>query len=981
MSEKPKPAPRQRPKKELVDESIQGTNSSSIVSKRSVERLYWSRRAGRDHVEFFRHFVAKPIRRSPVINRGYWTRMEAMKHVIEKVMSAKTPGKKVVVNLGCGFDPYAFQYLSAHGERDDVFFLDVDYPDLMRKKADVVRKTPSLLSIVGDELPDSGKGPILMHTQTYAAVACDLRELDRFQALLASLFDLETATILFTAEVSITYMTKESADALIRWAATLPRAEFALLEQLMPAGPDHPFSRTMMAHFNNLRTPLHSVSTYPTTAHQRERFASRGWKSVAVQDLYEFWKTCVSDEDKTFVESVEDFDEWEEFILFCQHYFILHASNWEEVGGGKEPNPETNGYLRSQSPEILPADVRGKTTRRKYGAGAAFGEHSVVLHGGADTTRHAEAVAISTEPNVEPFEADRDVPTPRVCHELVKLADGSTMLLVGGRTSPSKALADCWLYENKKWHRVQDLPRPRTRHCMFAVGEAVYVFGGCVEQEQSPWLKWDREAGWTYVHPRGTAVDNLMSACVSWNNKLGHGFLAGGMRGEDICRQIYKLSVSDGELSIAEVEHGDPLLSRYGARCVLANSGDLYIAGGVGPDRVFANDETVVKLDTLTGRVTTGILGGQIEQLPLLCGFNMDTTADGKIIIYGGGAVCFSFGSYWNGVYVSGGGVAEVTATKRPEKPVPSLPTQSASSQTPGDIQRVSDCTRADFEKICRNGVPVLFTKTNLGPCTTKWTADYLKTQVGATTSVVVHDSQESALSFANKNFKYTTMPFGEFVERVFGNQSHLYFRALSATKPKDAPARFADDFPTLANDFHLPAFAQHLEASHFSSPLRISSPDTSMWLHYDVTANVLCQIVGTKRVRMYPPQDVVHLSFAPGSSSSSVPNVFESNPGAGSIHPIEFTMEPGDVVFIPPLWLHATNPLTPSVSLNFFWKDLGDSAYAHGKDVYGNRDLGAYENGRKLVDRITSGFTDLPTDVRQFYMLRLAEELRQAAL
>jgi hypothetical protein len=79
------PVRRQKKKKELVDESIQGTNSSSIVSKRSVERLYWARKEGRNHVEFFRQFVPKPIRRSPVINRGYWTRMEAMRHVISKV--------------------------------------------------------------------------------------------------------------------------------------------------------------------------------------------------------------------------------------------------------------------------------------------------------------------------------------------------------------------------------------------------------------------------------------------------------------------------------------------------------------------------------------------------------------------------------------------------------------------------------------------------------------------------------------------------------------------------------------------------------------------------------------------------------------------------------------------------------------------------------------------------------------------------------
>lgn len=78
---------------DITAEKIQGTNDSSIVSKRSVERLYWSKQSpglktsekNQRHVEFFRPFVEKPQRRSPVINRGYWTRMEAITRHIEHV--------------------------------------------------------------------------------------------------------------------------------------------------------------------------------------------------------------------------------------------------------------------------------------------------------------------------------------------------------------------------------------------------------------------------------------------------------------------------------------------------------------------------------------------------------------------------------------------------------------------------------------------------------------------------------------------------------------------------------------------------------------------------------------------------------------------------------------------------------------------------------------------------------------------------------
>jgi tRNA wybutosine-synthesizing protein 4 len=73
------------------------TNSSSIVSKRSVERLYFP-----DEPHYFRYFVKKPQRRSPLINRGYWLRMKAVDSVVRQFLETPSNKQKVVINLGCG---------------------------------------------------------------------------------------------------------------------------------------------------------------------------------------------------------------------------------------------------------------------------------------------------------------------------------------------------------------------------------------------------------------------------------------------------------------------------------------------------------------------------------------------------------------------------------------------------------------------------------------------------------------------------------------------------------------------------------------------------------------------------------------------------------------------------------------------------------------------------------------------------------------
>lgn len=67
------------------------------MSKRSVERLYFP-----NEPHFFRYFVPKFQRRSPLINRGYWLRLRAIDVVLRRFITRPSTGKRVIINLGCG---------------------------------------------------------------------------------------------------------------------------------------------------------------------------------------------------------------------------------------------------------------------------------------------------------------------------------------------------------------------------------------------------------------------------------------------------------------------------------------------------------------------------------------------------------------------------------------------------------------------------------------------------------------------------------------------------------------------------------------------------------------------------------------------------------------------------------------------------------------------------------------------------------------
>ena len=148
--------------------------------------------------------------------------------------------------------------------------------------------------------------------------------------------------------------------------------------------------------------------------------------------------------------------------------------------------------------------------------------------------------------------------------------------------------------------------------------------------------------------------------------------------------------------------------------------------------------------------------------------------------------------------------------------------------------------------------------------------------------------------------------------------------------------------------------------------------------------ANVLCQIVGEKVVALYPPSDAVHFQIPPGSSSSPI-DIFSDDPQRrGRItHPRQYIkahLHAGEVLYIPPLWLHSVAPLENfNISVNVFFRNL-KSGYAAGRDVYGNRDLQAYENGRRNIDRMVNSFNGLPDDIAKAYIERLARELLEKA-
>jgi len=94
--------------------------------------------------------------------------------------------------------------------------------------------------------------------------------------------------------------------------------------------------------------------------------------------------------------------------------------------------------------------------------------------------------------------------------------------------------------------------------------------------------------------------------------------------------------------------------------------------------------------------------------------------------------------------------------------------------------------------------------------------------------------------------------------------------------------------------------------------------------------------------------------------------------------------LKPGDVLFIPSHWFHATDaenkPGRYSISVNVFFKESSENYHAS-KDLYGNKPpLPALEI-EKLTSKIENLLSDIPSNqVRQFYLEKTIKTLQHSS-
>ncbi len=499
---------------------------------------------------------------------------------------------------------------------------------------------------------------------------------------------------------------------------------------------------------------------------------------VSARSLWDVWndETLVSSNQRRSLQKFEPFDEFEEFVLFASHYFLLIA---DKGFPGRSPMDITSPKSSPGAADYEPANrvlmARSesipKSSVRRFGALVTMSSDALGHHGGLGLQSrigtmdmygfHVKAPAVP--PDAVGIE-------PRMCHTISTLDNGS--LLVGGRTSPEHALRDCWLLREARWERVDDLPISLYRHCATQValesgGQAVLIYGGKTgaSHVSSCWLLWRASFGWVQVTVQDEELTPRFGAAIAFIGSAS-GILLGGITADGtILDDLWEWTLT-GEDTIPSIElsrartswWGTPnIIGRMGA-CLTRSPIGLLLIGGVSSDFLTQEHEIVclsqeISHGTQTLRwVWKKVICQITKQRPLLVGHSTHAWSD-LVIILGGGAVCFSFGTYWNTelITLSTSNAQGFCALNHYDSKG-----ETTSQQRLGDIstsqltasekhQRHFDATTLtrlqlespeDLDRVIKQGRPVVMSANDLGQCVRQWTLDTLALKIGADKTV-----------------------------------------------------------------------------------------------------------------------------------------------------------------------------------------------------------------------------------------------------
>ncbi|GFR60638.1 lysine-specific demethylase 8 [Elysia marginata] len=197
---------------------------------------------------------------------------------------------------------------------------------------------------------------------------------------------------------------------------------------------------------------------------------------------------------------------------------------------------------------------------------------------------------------------------------------------------------------------------------------------------------------------------------------------------------------------------------------------------------------------------------------------------------------------------------------------------------------------------------------------TRRWTLDYLRTVAGCRTVPV-----EIGERYTEENWTQKLMTINEMIDQ--------YVTKPSSDKAYLAQHQLFDQVWELRDDISVPVYCclgedEEVDINAWFGPAGTISP-----LHQDPKHNFLCQVMGSKYVRLYSDEHTecvypheTRLLHNTSQIDIDKPDL-EQFPKFKNIPCLEAVLQSGDMLYIPPKHWHYVKSLAISFSVSFWWQ------------------------------------------------------------
>lgn len=259
---------------------------------------------------------------------------------------------------------------------------------------------------------------------------------------------------------------------------------------------------------------------------------------------------------------------------------------------------------------------------------------------------------------------------------------------------------------------------------------------------------------------------------------------------------------------------------------------------------------------------------------------------------------------------------------------------KTAYEVTGGVEVKTLDSPRSRFARDCAaGGVPVVLKNSVIESWgARKWSLDYLESKMGVLSGIYENENRWFGPYFDFQK------PLGDFATRINRYKTDLKLSAKEFFKRIQNPTEgrflyFTGDVDRLGE--WAMREVQPLKELLLLNPKRSSvnvwmgQPHVIAHCHYDGYHNFYAQLYGTKKFTLFKPTNwpglypypFLHPSHAQAQVNLSDFEDVDDFPLVQKAQAVEVVLEPGDLLYMPPLWFHHVESLDVSISVNV-WTD-----------------------------------------------------------